>query len=144
MYTLRGFPMRRIGLQFELGVNAPNDQDSIFHLDFAHGIRGQTIVRSGDLTRLQRASIGTGKSTCRRGDDVIQRSRSGFDRTRRHLVVLGYRAMHSKNDGLALGWKVCPANRPFHALDSNFRTVHDVGHAVIVAHGLLGDVFTFV
>ncbi len=79
MYTLRGFPMRRIGLQFELGVNAPNDQNSIFHLDFAHGIRGQTIVRSGNLTRLQRASKGAGKSTGRRGDDVIQRSRSGFD-----------------------------------------------------------------
>jgi hypothetical protein len=144
MYALRCLPVCLIGLEFQLGVNSPDDQDTIFHFDLAHSIRGQAIVGSRNLTRLQRASKGAGKSAGRRCNDVIQRGRVRLQRPRRHLVVLGHCAVHSENHRLALGWEIRPANRPLHALDSNFGTVHNVGHAVIVAHALLRAAFTLV
>jgi len=33
---LRCLPMRLIGLEGELGVNAPDDQNTVFHFDLAH------------------------------------------------------------------------------------------------------------
>ena len=142
MYALRSFPMRLIGFQFELGMNAPDDQYTVFHFDFAHCIRGQAIVRSRDLTRLQRASKGAGQSTGRRRDDVVQCGRVRLQRPVRHLVVLGHGAVHSENHRLALGRQIRPSDWPLHALDSNLGTIHNVGHEVIVAHALLRAAFT--
>jgi hypothetical protein len=128
VYPLRRLPLSLISLQLELGVYPPDDQYAIFHFDFTDCFGHQTIVRSRDLTRLQRASKGAGQSTGRRRDDVIERGRARLDRPRRHFVVLGHRAVDTKNHRLGLGRQIRSANRPLHALDSNFGTVHDVGH----------------
>ncbi len=64
MYSLRCFPVRLIGLKGELGVNTPDDQHAVFDFDFA-------IVRSRNLTRLQRAPKGAGQSAGRRRDYVV-------------------------------------------------------------------------
>ncbi len=82
VYPLRCLPMRLIRFQLELGVNAPDDQDAILHFHFTHCFGHQAIVRSRDLTRLQRASKGAGQSTGRRRDDVIECSRARLDRPR--------------------------------------------------------------
>jgi hypothetical protein len=128
MHSLCGFPVRRIGLELELGVNAPNDQDAVFDFDFTHCIGRKTVVRSGDLTRLQRASEGAGESTGGGGYDVVQGSSARLNRTGRHFIMFGDGAVHSENDRLGFRGEISPPDRPLHTLDSNLRPVHDVGH----------------
>jgi hypothetical protein len=42
--------------------------------------------------------------------------------------MLGDRAVDAKNDRLRLGREIRFTDRAFHTLDSDFRTIHDVGH----------------
>jgi len=144
MHALSRLPLRRIGLQFELGVNAADDQDPVFDLHFADRFGRQAIVRSWDLTRLQRASKGAGQSTCRRRNDVVQCGRVRLQRPGRYLVVLRHGAVHSENHRLVLSRQIGPANRALHALDSNFGTVHNVGHSGMVPHAGPRAKFTLV
>ena len=129
MDSLRCLPVRLIGLEFELGVNAPDDQDATFDFNFAHALGNQALVRSRDLTRLQRASKGAGESAGGGRNDVVQCRRVRFQHVWRDLVVFGNRAVYSKNHWLRFGRQIRPAHRPFHTLDSDLGTVHDVGHS---------------
>jgi len=75
MYALRRLAMRLVCTQYQPHVNALNDQHGIFALDLAFRFTDQPPVRRVDLTRLQRASEGSGKSARGRRDDVVQGSR---------------------------------------------------------------------
>ena len=81
--------MTFLGLQFEPHVDAADHQDVPFQLHFAHGFRDQTSVGRGDLTRFQRASKGSGESTRRGGNDVIERRGVFLECAGWNLVVLG-------------------------------------------------------
>jgi hypothetical protein len=52
-------------------VNTPDDQHAVFDFDFTHCFGHQAIVRSRNLTRLQRAPKGAGQSAGRRRDYVV-------------------------------------------------------------------------
>ena len=72
MYSPGGLAVLFIGLEVQLDVNAPDDENVPFHLDLANSFGVQPVVRRRDLTRLQRASKCAGESAGRCGDDVVQ------------------------------------------------------------------------
>jgi len=80
------------------------------------------------VTRLQRASEGSGQSTRRGGDNVIQGSGVRFQDRWRNLVVLRHGAMHSKYYRLLFGRKIRSTYRALHALNAYMRSVNHVGH----------------
>jgi len=68
---LGGFSMRFVRFKPQPDVNSLNDQYIVLQLYLAHGLRDQALVRRIDLTRFQRASKGSRKSTRRCGDNVV-------------------------------------------------------------------------
>jgi len=80
------------------------------------------------LTRLQRASKGSSKSTRCRGDNVIQRRGVRLQHGRRDFVVLRDGAMHAEYYRFFFLRKVRSAHRALHALDAHMRSVNHVGH----------------
>jgi hypothetical protein len=89
-----------LGLQPQTHMNAPDDENIFFQLDFTHGFAHKSPRGRIDLTRLQRASKGSRKSTRSRGDNVIERRSTRFCYSRRNLIVLRDGAMDSENDRL--------------------------------------------
>ena len=90
------------GLQFQDDVDAADHEHIVLQLNFADRFRHQSLIRSIYLTRLQRASEGSGQSTRRGSDNVIQGSGVRFQNRGRNLVVLRHRAMHSEYDRLVV------------------------------------------
>jgi hypothetical protein len=88
-------------------VNAADDEHSILCLHFADGLSRQLPTRGIDFARLQRATEGSSESTCRSGDDVVERGRMRFEYVRRHFIVLGYRPMYPKENWIPLGRQPC-------------------------------------
>ena len=80
------------------------------------------------MTRLQRASEGSGQSTRRGGDNVIQGSGVRLQDRRWNLVVLRHRAMHAEYYGLGFRRKIRSAHRTLNALNAHVRTVNHLGH----------------
>jgi hypothetical protein len=80
------------------------------------------------LTRLQRAAEGSGQSTRRRGDHVIQRRGVRLQDRWRNPVVFRHSAMHAEYYWLLFRWKVRSAYRARQALNSYLRTIDDVRH----------------
>jgi hypothetical protein len=80
------------------------------------------------VTRLQRASEGSGESTGCRGDNVIQGSSVRLQDRRWDLVVLGYSAMHAEYYRLLLLREIRSAHRALHALNAYMRSVNHVRH----------------
>ena len=78
MDPLGGLPLLSSRLQAQHNVNAADDQHSILCVHFAGRIRCQSSCRCIDLTRLQRASEGSGQSTRRGGYDVVECGRMWF------------------------------------------------------------------
>jgi hypothetical protein len=101
------------GLQPQPHMNAPDDKYVFFQLDFTHRFAHQPSGGRINVTRLQRAPKGSGKSTCCRRDDVIEcrgaRLRDG--------------AVDAKDYRLRFGREIGFANRSLHAPDADFRTV---------------------
>ena len=95
--TGRGIVVALLCLQPQFHMDPPDDQDIIFQFDFADGLRREPAIRSVDLTRLQRASKGSGESTRGCRDNIIERSRMGLQYIRRDLVVLGDCAVYAEN-----------------------------------------------
>jgi hypothetical protein len=56
-------------------MNPPDDEHIVFDFDLAQRLGYQTAARCIDLTRLQRASKGSGQSACSCRDNIIQRCR---------------------------------------------------------------------
>jgi hypothetical protein len=52
-------------------VDAADDQDIVLQLNLADRLRHQSLIRGVYVTRLQRASKGSGQSTRSGGDNVV-------------------------------------------------------------------------
>ena len=88
------------GLESQPHVNPLDDQDIFFEFDLAGRLRDQPRVRRIDLTRLQRASKGSGQSTGGGRDYVVQCRGVRFEDVRRNFVVFGDRAVNPEDHGL--------------------------------------------
>jgi hypothetical protein len=92
--------LRFFGLEPEPHVNPLDDQDIIFEFDLAGRLRDQPRIRRIDLTRLQRASKGSGQSTGGGRDYIVQSRGVRFQDIRWNLVVFGDRAVNTEDHGL--------------------------------------------
>jgi len=128
VHPLGGFSMRFFRFEPQPYVNSLNDQNIVLQLHLAHGLRDQALVRRIDLTRLQRASKGSRKSTGRCGDNVVQRCGMRFQHVRWYFVMFRHRAMNSEDHWLLLGRQVCFADRALHAFDAYMRSISHVRH----------------
>ena len=80
------------------------------------------------MTRFQRASEGSGQSTRRGGDNVIQGSGVRLQDRRWNLVVLRHGAMYSEYYWCWFRRKIRPAHRALHALNAHMRPINNVRH----------------
>jgi hypothetical protein len=124
----RFISLRLLGLQFEDDVDPADHEDVILQLNFADSFRHQSLIRSINLTRLQRASEGSGQSTRRGRDNIIQGSRMRFQNRGRNLVVLRHSPVYSEYDRLLFRWKIRSSHRALHALDAHKGPVNHIGH----------------
>ena len=121
--------MSFLGFQSHPHVNAPDHENVLVQLDLPHGLPDQASGGSVDVTRLQRASKGSRKSTRGGGNNVIKCRGARFRDCRRNMVMFGNRAMDSENDRLRLGaGRYALRTGPFHTLDSDHGTIDYVGH----------------
>jgi len=128
MHTSRGLPMSSLSFQSHPHVNPPDHENVLLQLDLPHSLPDQASSGSIDVTRFQRASKGSRKSTSRGRDNVIER-RSARVRDRwRNLVVLGDRSVDAEDHRLRFGRKVSLANRPFDAFNANLRAIDNFRH----------------
>jgi hypothetical protein len=120
--------VRLLGLQFQDDVYAADHEDIVLQLNFADRFRHQSRIRGIYLTRFQRASEGSGQSTRRGRDNIVQGSGVRFQDRRWNLVVLCHRAVYAEYDWLLFCRKKRSAHRTLHALDAHMGSVNYVGH----------------
>jgi hypothetical protein len=120
VHPVGGFPVGFVGLQLQSHMDAPDDENAVLEFDFTHGLRYQPLIRCIDLTRLQRASVGSRKSTGSRGHHIIQGGRVRLQNRRRYFVMFRYRAMHAEDRRLCFRGKSRSTKRPFNTFDPNF------------------------
>lgn len=101
-------------------MDAPDDENAVVEFDFTHSLGYQTLIRRIDLTRLQRASKGSCKSTGGRGDDIIEGGRMRLQDRRRDLIMLRDRSVDAEDHRQCFRGKPGSPNWPFDPLDSNF------------------------
>lgn len=128
-----GFVVLGSGLKLEPDMDAANDQNAVLSLYFSDCICNQPALAGGNPARLQRAPEGSGESTRGGGDDVIERRGVRLETVLLELVMPGDLAVDAKQDRIALGREKGPAQRTSHALDTDLRPVHHVGHGSMVA-----------
>jgi hypothetical protein len=80
------------------------------------------------VTRLQRASEGSGESTGCGGDNVIERSSVRLQDSRWDLVVFRHGAMHAEYYRLLFLREIGSAHRALHPLNAYMRSVNHVRH----------------
>ena len=134
MYSPGGLAVLFIGLEVQLYVNAPDDENVPFHLDLANSLGVQPVVRRRDLTRLQRASECAGESAGGCGDDIVQSRGMCLERPWWQFVMIRNRAVRPEYHWLGFGWQVRPANRSFHPFDTHFGSVYNVSHVDLPDH----------
>jgi hypothetical protein len=96
MHTRSGLPLIFVGFESHPHVNVSDHKDAILQLNLTDSFADQAFTGRVDLTRLQRASKGSGKSACRGGDDVVECGCSWFRNVGRDLIMLRYGAMDTK------------------------------------------------
>jgi hypothetical protein len=109
--------------QFHPHMNSADDEDTILQIDFTHRFRDKAFVRCVDLTRLERASKGSGKSTGSRGNNVVQGCSVRFEHRWGHFVMFRHCAVDAEDHGRRLRGEICSAHGSFYPLDSDFGTV---------------------
>jgi hypothetical protein len=77
------------------------------------------------LTRLQRASKGSGESPPGGRDDVVERRGVRFENFGWNLVMLGDGSVDAERHGIALSRQPGFAERAFNPLDSDVRAIDD-------------------
>src|SRR5216684_1544289 len=87
------------------------------------GIGGQLSLAGVDPARLQRASKGTGESTGRRGDDVVERGRVVGVLAGSGAVMLAHLVVGPEYDGLGFHGQISPADWSALADNPHFRDV---------------------
>jgi hypothetical protein len=107
-------------------MDAPDDENAVVEFDFTHSLGYQTLIRCIDLTRLQRASIGSGKSTGCSGHNIVESRRMWLKNCRRDLIMFRYRSVHAENHRRCLGGEPGAPNRAFDTFDSNLGTINDL------------------
>jgi hypothetical protein len=112
-------PIRLLGLQLKDDVDAADDQDIVLQLNLADRLRHQSLIRGVYVTRLQRASKGSGQSTRSGGDNIVQGSGVRLKDCWRNLVMLRYGPMNSEDYRLRFGREIRPANGPLHPLNAH-------------------------
>jgi hypothetical protein len=117
--------MLRFVRVYQFNLNSFYDQDVVLQFHLAHGLRNQALVRCANLTRLQRASKGSRKSTGRCGDNVVQGCGMRFQQARWNFVLFSHGTVNSEDHWLRLGRQICSADWALHALNAymsrNFR-----------------------
>ena len=114
-------------------MDAPYYEHTFVLLDFTHSLGHKPVDRRGNLTRLQRASKGSGESTSRRGDDIVERGGMRREGIRRNLIMLGDCAMDSEDHRRRLRGQIRAPHRTSLALDAHFRSVDYVSHFATIA-----------
>ena len=71
--------VRGAALQLITHADALDDQDAVFDLDIAFGLRHEPALIRRDPARLQRATQGAGQSTGRRRNHIVERRRVRFE-----------------------------------------------------------------
>jgi hypothetical protein len=113
-----------LGLKPQSHVNPAYHEYIAFQFDLTYCFPHQASTRRIDLTRLQRASKGSRKSTCGGRDNIIKRRGVRFRDCGRNPVVLGNRAVDSENDRLRFRREIRFTHRSFHTLDSDLGTIN--------------------
>jgi hypothetical protein len=114
-------------------VDALNHKHALFLLDLADCFGHQPVNRRRDLTRLQRASKGSGQSTGGPGDDVVERRRMGREGIRRYFIVLGDSAVDAEDHRLGFGRQISTPHRASFALDADYGSIDYVSHFATIA-----------
>ena len=114
-------------------MNPLDHQHAIFFLDFTHGLAYKAVDRSGNLTRLQRASKGAGQSTGSRGHDVVERCGVGWKGIRRHFIVIRDRPVHAKQHGRRFRGQVRAPHGSLFALDAHFGAIDHIRHFATIS-----------
>src|SRR5712692_2887011 len=128
VHALRHFALRLPGLEAQLHVDAPDDEDLAVELHFTDGLGSQASPRGWDLARLQRAPVGSDQSTRGRGDDVVERRGVRLEGARGGAVMLRHRPMRAEHHRLLLGRQPGVPDRTLHPLETHHRTVSYLGH----------------
>ena len=123
MHSRRGLPLIFVGFESHSHVNASDHKDVILQLNLTDSFADQASTGRVDLTRLQRASKGSGQSTRGGGDNVIQGGGVRIEHVGRNLVMFRNRAVHSEDYGLLFGRQIRPADGTLDALDPHVRAV---------------------
>jgi hypothetical protein len=114
-------------------VDAPYHEHAFVLLDLTYSLGHQPVNRRGNLTRLQRASKGSGQSTGRRGDNIVERGGMRRKGIRRNLIMLGDCAMDAEDHRRRLRGQVSAAHGTSLALDAHFRSIDYVSHFATIA-----------
>ena len=122
------FAMRGIRFEPQPHVNPPNDEYVVFQFNLAGRFTHQTSRGCIDLTRLQRASKGSGQSTRCGRDDVIERCRTWFHGAPGNFIVLRNSAVHSENHRVRFGREIRFSNGSFDPLDADLGMIDDFRH----------------
>ena len=101
-------------------------QNPAIELDLAFRFGRETVRGRLNLARLQRATKGSGQSTGRGGDDVVERRRVLL--FRRPVVVGGDGPMNTETNGTLVGRHPGIAVWPFTLLDADSRSIDDISH----------------
>lgn len=133
MYTGDRVSMSFFRFESELDVNALDDENVVLQFYLADGFRDQPFIRGIDVTRFQRASEGSSKSTRRRCDHIVQSGSVRLEHVGGDFIVLGHRAMNAENHRLRFRGQVRSADGTFHAFDANIGPVDHFRHPNLLA-----------
>src|SRR5438132_4270070 len=129
VHALRCLPLLRSALQGQLHVDAPDHQRAAFQLHLAFGLRGQLPGGCGDLTRLQRASVGPDESTGCGGHQIVERRGVGLVGALFGAIVGGHGTVRAELHRRRLHGKPRLPQGPLDALHPDLRSVCDFRHA---------------
>jgi len=135
MHARRGLPIPVLGFQSHPHMDMADHEHVLLEFDLAHSFADQASSRRANLTRLQRASEGSGESARRRGNNVVKRRCARFGNGGGNFVVFHNCAVDTENHRLGLCRKIRLPNRPFHSLDSHCGTIHHFTHAFLRSVG---------
>ena len=100
VHPLDGLLLAWIRLNPVADVDPPDNEHSVFGLNFTSDFSCELTVAGVNLTRFQRASQCTGESTTRGRNHIIQGGRPWVEVIRSQAVVPGHVAVHPESDGL--------------------------------------------
>src|SRR6267143_4182698 len=129
VHALRRLPLLGRTLQRELHVDAPDHQRLAVQLHLSCGFRDELPGGCGDLTRLQRASVGAEQSTRRGGDDIVERGGVRLVRPFLRAVVFRNRSVGAELHRLLLLRKPRVPKRTLHPLETDLGPVRDFAHS---------------